>query len=213
MATMAANFNDKLQHLLMDAEKFTPGSQQRTESLEQIRSMLLDRRSAASPPPTPCPDLAVCRGNPFLLVAHYLLASPVESCRDVPPHPCCVALTLCCIRLQVLWQQKPSWERREPEIVGAGGFAPCPLCSRITTGRFNVNTHLLCVETTKGLKSMTRSRNVHPFCRVHRDSPQTTSSSKTSTVKTHLPICRDPLICILMPGETLGTRSGILSVA
>jgi hypothetical protein len=40
----ASSFNDRLQTLLMDAEKFTPGSQQRTESLEQIRSMLLDKK-------------------------------------------------------------------------------------------------------------------------------------------------------------------------
>eukprot|EP00283_Hemiselmis_rufescens_P023839 CAMPEP_0173440972 /NCGR_PEP_ID=MMETSP1357-20121228/23707_1 /TAXON_ID=77926 /ORGANISM="Hemiselmis rufescens, Strain PCC563" /LENGTH=161 /DNA_ID=CAMNT_0014406517 /DNA_START=224 /DNA_END=706 /DNA_ORIENTATION=+ len=40
---MAHNFNDKLQSLLVSAEQFQPGSTERTHSLEQVRSMLLDR--------------------------------------------------------------------------------------------------------------------------------------------------------------------------
>jgi hypothetical protein len=36
-------FQDKLDTLLHDAEKFAPGSDERTNSLEQIRSMILER--------------------------------------------------------------------------------------------------------------------------------------------------------------------------
>eukprot|EP00291_Cryptomonas_curvata_P018301 CAMPEP_0172170090 /NCGR_PEP_ID=MMETSP1050-20130122/11070_1 /TAXON_ID=233186 /ORGANISM="Cryptomonas curvata, Strain CCAP979/52" /LENGTH=153 /DNA_ID=CAMNT_0012841225 /DNA_START=77 /DNA_END=535 /DNA_ORIENTATION=- len=40
------NFQDRLHFLLLEAEQFVPGSTERTNSLEQIRSILLDRGSS-----------------------------------------------------------------------------------------------------------------------------------------------------------------------
>ena len=40
------NFQDRLHYLLLEAEQFVPGSTERTNSLEQIRSILMDRGSS-----------------------------------------------------------------------------------------------------------------------------------------------------------------------
>jgi hypothetical protein len=43
MSGDGVGFNDKLNMLMYDADKFAPGSAERTNSLERIRSMLLER--------------------------------------------------------------------------------------------------------------------------------------------------------------------------